>query len=103
MAITVPYELPGIERAKLELAGIRAEYAANQKAVIDLASKTEAGKKAFDELIESFAKGTTSAKEVREALDQIAARYLERIAQAEARAHLEREPLLVADLQLGRM
>lgn len=38
-----------------------------------------------------------------EALDQIAARYLERIAQAEARAHLEREPLLVADLQLGRM
>lgn len=72
MAITVPYELPGIERAKLELAGIRAEYTANQKAVIDLASKTEAGKKAFDELVESFAKGTTSAKEVREALDQIA-------------------------------
>ena len=72
MAITVPYELPGIERAKLELAGIRAEYTANQKAVIDLAAKTEAGKKAFDELIESFAKGTTSAKEVREALDQLA-------------------------------
>lgn len=72
MAITVPYELPGIERAKLELAAIRGEYTANQKAVIDLAAKTEAGKKAFDELIESFAKGTTSAKEVREALDQLA-------------------------------
>jgi hypothetical protein len=38
-----------------------------------------------------------------EALDQIAARYLARIAQAEARAHLAREPLVVADLQLGRM
>jgi Tfp pilus assembly protein PilF len=38
-----------------------------------------------------------------EALDQIASRYLARIAQAEARAHLAREPLLVADLQIGRM
>ena len=73
MAIEIPYELPGIERAKLELAGIREEYTKQQRAVFDLAAKTEQGKRAFDELTTAFAKGTVSAKEVRESLAALAA------------------------------
>ena len=73
MPIEIPYELPGIERAKLELAGIREEYTKQQRAVFDLAAKTEQGKRAFDELTTAFAKGTVSAKEVRESLAALAA------------------------------
>lgn len=72
MAIEIPYELPGIERATLQLKNIRDEFTANQKAVLDLAAKSETGKKAFDDLAKGFADGVISAKEVREALAKVA-------------------------------
>lgn len=72
MAIEIPYELPGVERATLQLKNIREEYTANQRAVIDLATKTEKGKEAFDKLVEGFAAGTISAKEMRDSLSKLA-------------------------------
>lgn len=72
MAISIPYELPGAERAKLELAAIREEFTKSQKAVIDLAAKTEQGEKAFKELTDAFVQGKIGAKDVRESLAKVA-------------------------------